>query len=174
MLGKWLHTAFVLVTQSCPTLCYPMDCNLPGSLVHGISQARILEWVAVPSSRGSSPPRDRTWVSCTTGRHSTRLQRNIQYIEYPWPWAFQSQKSFLPSSLLTPETDSLGPQWDRCIPPPSIIYFHLKDQALYACTPAAPPDKKEAQVTASELCSQIPPSRLTEPQYQKETFCWNM
>ena len=40
--------------QSCPTLCDPMDCSLPGSSVHGILQARILEWVATPSSRGSS------------------------------------------------------------------------------------------------------------------------
>ena len=44
--------------QSCPTLCDPMDCSLPGSSVHGILQARILEWVAMPSSRGSSQPRD--------------------------------------------------------------------------------------------------------------------
>ena len=42
----------------------PMDCSLPGSSVHGIVQARILEWVSMPSSRGSSRPRDRTWVSC--------------------------------------------------------------------------------------------------------------
>ena len=44
--------------QSCLILCNPMDCSLPGSSVHGISQARILEWVAISSSRGSSPPRD--------------------------------------------------------------------------------------------------------------------
>ena len=48
----------VLVTQSCPTLCDPMDCSLPGSSVPGIFQARILEWVALPFSRGSSQPRD--------------------------------------------------------------------------------------------------------------------
>ena len=47
-----------LVTQSCPTLYNPMDGSPPGSSVHGILQARILEWVAIPSSRGSSPPRD--------------------------------------------------------------------------------------------------------------------
>ena len=45
--------------QSCPTLCDPLDCNLSGSSVYGILQARILEQVAVPSSRGSSRPRDR-------------------------------------------------------------------------------------------------------------------
>ena len=45
------------------TLCNPMDCSPPGSFVHGLLQARILEWVPVPSSRGSSPPRSRTYVS---------------------------------------------------------------------------------------------------------------
>ena len=51
------------VTQSCPTLCDPMDCSLPGFSVHRILQGRTLEWDAVPSSRGSSQPRDRTQVS---------------------------------------------------------------------------------------------------------------
>ena len=46
----------VLVTQSCPTLCNPKNCSLPGSSVHGILQARKLEWVAVTFSSGSSPP----------------------------------------------------------------------------------------------------------------------
>ena len=48
----------VLVTQLCPTLCDPMDCSPPGSSVRGFLQARILEWVAIPFSRGSSGPRD--------------------------------------------------------------------------------------------------------------------
>ena len=52
------------VTQSCPTLCDPMDCSLPGSSVHGIFQARILEWVAISFSEGSSQPKDRTCVFC--------------------------------------------------------------------------------------------------------------
>ena len=56
------------VIQSCLTLCDPMDCRSPDSSVHGILQARILEWVAIPFSRGSSQPRDRTQVSCTAGR----------------------------------------------------------------------------------------------------------
>ena len=46
------------VVQSCPTLCDPMDCNLPGSSVHGIFQARVLEWVAIFFSRGTPQPRD--------------------------------------------------------------------------------------------------------------------
>ena len=57
-----------LVAQSCPILCDPMDCthppHPPGSTVHEISQTKILEWVAISSSRGSSRPRDPTGVSC--------------------------------------------------------------------------------------------------------------
>ena len=56
------------VTQSCPILCDPMDCRLPGFSIHGIFQARILEWVAISFSRGSSQPRNKTWVSWIAGR----------------------------------------------------------------------------------------------------------
>ena len=58
----------VLVTQSCPTLYNPMDYSLSGSSVHGILQARTLEWVAILFSRGPSQPRGRTWVLCIAGR----------------------------------------------------------------------------------------------------------
>ena len=51
-------SVYVLVVQSCPTLCNPMDCSWPGSSIHGILQARILEWVVMPFSRGLSQPRD--------------------------------------------------------------------------------------------------------------------
>ena len=57
----------VLVAKSCQTLCDPMDGSPPGSSVHGIFQARILEWVAIPFSRGSSQARDWDCVSCTAG-----------------------------------------------------------------------------------------------------------
>ena len=60
-----------LAAQLCPTLCDHMDCSLPGSSVHGTLQARILEWVFTPFSRGSSWPRDRTQVSCITDRFFT-------------------------------------------------------------------------------------------------------
>ena len=56
-----------LATQSCPTLCDHMDCSPPGSSVHGILQAGILGWVAMPSSRGFSHPRDQTQVSHIAG-----------------------------------------------------------------------------------------------------------
>ena len=59
------------VAQSCLTLCDPVDCSLAGSSVHGIFQARILEWVAIPFSRESSWPRYQTWVSRIAGRRFT-------------------------------------------------------------------------------------------------------
>ena len=60
-----------LVTQSCLTLYDPMDCSPPGSPVHGILQARILEEIAIPFSRRSSQPRDQIWISCVAGRFFT-------------------------------------------------------------------------------------------------------
>ena len=61
----------VLVAQLCPTPCDPKDCSPPGSSVHGILQERILEWIVISFSRGSSQPRDGTQVSCTAGRFFT-------------------------------------------------------------------------------------------------------
>ena len=58
-----LDPLLVLITQLYLTLCDPIDCSLPGSSAHGISQARILEWVAIPFSRESSQARDKTQVS---------------------------------------------------------------------------------------------------------------
>ena len=73
----WIFQAGILerkvkeseVAQLCPTLCDPMDYSLPGFSIHGIFQARILEWVTISFSRGSSRPRDWTWVSRIGGRH---------------------------------------------------------------------------------------------------------
>ena len=56
-----------LAIQSCLTLCDPMDCSPPGSSVHGILQARILEWIAIPLSRETYQPTDQTWVFGTAG-----------------------------------------------------------------------------------------------------------
>ena len=75
MEGDWgeqqLHKVLVLVAQSCLTLCHPMDCSPPDFYVYGIFQARILEWVVISFSRGSSRSRDWSWVSCTAGRFLT-------------------------------------------------------------------------------------------------------
>ena len=76
---KYIHRLFFLIftllswflpcaqsVQLCPTLFDCLDCSPPGPSVHGVSQARTLEWVAMPSSRGSSPPRGWAWVSCVS------------------------------------------------------------------------------------------------------------
>ena len=72
----------MLVAQWCPTLCNPMDYSLPGSSVHGILQARTLEWVAIPFSRGLSLHWDQTQVSRIVGKFFTvwvtrEAQRNV-------------------------------------------------------------------------------------------------
>ena len=67
--NSWIVRCFV--TQLCLTLCNPTDCSLPDSSVHGILQARILEWVAISFLRGSYQLRDRTQVSCIAGRFFT-------------------------------------------------------------------------------------------------------
>ena len=72
------HSSFLvkgLAAQLCLTLCDPVDCSPPGSSVHGMLWARILEWVAMPSSRGSSRPRDQTHISC--------IGKQILYTESP-------------------------------------------------------------------------------------------
>ena len=82
---KWHSEVLcVLVTQSCPFLCNPMDCSPSCFPVHGVLQARILQWVAMPSSRGSSWPRDWTWVTFIEGRFftnwATREALSPQYL----------------------------------------------------------------------------------------------
>ena len=70
-LEKTMVMVMVGHAKSCPTLCNPMECSLPDSSVHGISQARVLEWVVISFSRESSWPRDRTHISCLAGRFFT-------------------------------------------------------------------------------------------------------
>ena len=83
-LSEWSEVA-----QSCPTLCDPIDCSLPGSSIHGIFQARILEWVAISFSRRSSQPRDWTWVSHIVGRCFTETLLCQQRSVYSKLWFFQ-------------------------------------------------------------------------------------
>ena len=69
------------VVQSCPTLCNCMDCSLPGYSIHGIFQAKVLEWVAISFSRGSSWTRDWTQVFHIAGRRFTIwATREVPYI----------------------------------------------------------------------------------------------
>ena len=68
---KFSSWSNMLIVQSYLTLCNPVDCSLPDSPVHGILEARLLEWVAIRFSRGSFWPRDRTWVSCIASKYFT-------------------------------------------------------------------------------------------------------
>ena len=96
------HVRGCSVTQSCPTLCDPMDWSLPDSSVHGIFQAGILEWIAISFSRESSWPRNRNCVSCTAGRFiSTEPKTNI----------FPKSTSLL----------------KRCVSEVKFLYFHFYD-----------------------------------------------
>ena len=86
-----------LVTKSCPTLCDPMDCSPPGSSVHGILQARILEWVAISFSRGSSQAGDQTRISCI-GRWvlyhwSSLVIQTVKNLPAMWEQRKQKHKS---------------------------------------------------------------------------------
>ena len=93
--------------QSCLILCNPMDCSPPGSSVHGISQARILVWVAISFSRGSSWPRDRTCISCI-GRWilyhgaTKEIWRAMYLVLFLWNWdVHHLQHRYFPCSLLS-------------------------------------------------------------------------
>ena len=127
ILGGWLSRQVlptsglwttVCVAKSCLTFCGPMDCSPPGSSVHGISQASILEWGAISFSRGSSRPRNWTWVSCTgrlilhhwatdtscqvSGSVGLEIKCviNVMCVNHPetipWPWSVEILSSTKP------------------------------------------------------------------------------
>ena len=89
------------VTQLCPTLCDPMDCSLPGSSVHGIFQAMVLEWIAISFSRWSSRPRDWTQVSRIVDRSFTTWATREPHLEAQFASA-NPKFPFLPSPTHPP------------------------------------------------------------------------
>ena len=74
-------------SQSCPTLCDPIDCSVPGSSVHGIFQATVLEWIAISFSRGSSQPRAWTQVSRIVDRRFTVWATKEVLSLVKWKWS---------------------------------------------------------------------------------------
>ena len=105
LLSGWrVNSCACMLSQLCPTLCDPMGCSLPGSSIHGISHARIVEWVAISFSREFSWPRDRTHiscVSCTAGKFFTIwATRGSPWLQWqPWFWSiiFDFPQSFTSS-----------------------------------------------------------------------------
>ena len=132
----------VLIAQSCPTLWDPKDCSPQGCSVHGIFQARILEWVAIPSSKGSSQPKDWSWVSSIADRFFTILDTreahfiysvrfsSVQLLSPVWlfatPWAAACQASL-----------SITNSW-RLLKPMSIESV-MPSNHLILCLPLLPP-----------------------------------
>ena len=112
------------VAQSCLTLCDPMDYSLQGSSVHGTLQARILEWVAISFSRGSSRPRDQTWVSRTGGRRFLTSEPPVRVRVKPNPWE--------PTSCNSPKQESeclcWGDLWER-------LHQSSRGWRLWMCLP---------------------------------------
>ena len=117
----------VPVAQSCLTLCGLMDCSPPGSSVHGILQARILEWVAIPFSSESSQPRDQSQVSCVEDRFFTiwafTLLQSFSHVwlfANPWTAACQASLSITNSQsspkLVSIESVMLSNHFILCCP----------------------------------------------------------
>ena len=110
------------VAQSCPTLCDSMDCRLPDFFVHGILQARVLEWVVISFSRGSSLPSNQTGVSCIESEVMKLLSR-VRLFAIPWTVVYQASLSTgfsrqgywsglsfpSPGNLPSPETELRSP-----------------------------------------------------------------
>ena len=123
--GLWVlckvKTMKVLVIQLCLTLCDPVDYSPPGSSVHAILWARILEWVVIPFSRGSSQPRDRTWVSCIVGRVFT-----------VWAITCLTPKSL--KQFLSLQSENSKQQSAPCLPsPPRHPLLLDPSQAFFHC-----------------------------------------
>ena len=106
----------VLVDQLCLTLYDPLDYSPPSSSVHGIVQVRILEWLAIPFSRGSSWPRDRTWVSHIAGRFFTI-------------WATRSMGAKTMTTFVIFVSQHLSPVLVHCKPSTPICWIDKKKLA---------------------------------------------
>ena len=135
----WSSLAVCEVTQSYLTLCDPMNCGLPGSSIHGIFQARILEWVSICFSRRSFRPRNWTWVSHIVGRRFTVWAPGKLLLLNPT----SSSPAPLPSLSVNPIV------WDR--DNPSVASHHapmlicLKNPSEFPSQPQYPISPKHQQ-----------------------------
>ena len=127
-----------------------MDCSWPDSSVHGILQARILEWVAMPASRGSSWLRNRTWVSCIAGRFFTDwASRAISQIKtIPWMSPFDSEE-IIPIMFNTCRGAWWG--WKKL----TVLYLEVMAIVSPRCSPAQSPQElyKTCVIIISPICS---------------------
>ena len=104
-----------------------MDCSLQGSSIHGILQARVLEWVAMPSSRGSSQPRDWTQVSCAAGRFFTTEPRGKPFVtSHHQIQAAHDSLEIRETAPSLPPLDITGPAWFKGFNPFSLILSRIR------------------------------------------------
>ena len=147
-----LYDLLVLVSQSYPTLCDPMDHSLPGSSVPGILQARTLEWVAIPFSRESSWPRGQTWVSCIEGRFSTVWAVGEALGMTCLSLCFKPPQQCDPCRLTPQRTPhSAGQHLLRACPGPAAIRCDKMIRAP-APLPSSPPPFQACQLPAPFYC----------------------
>ena len=125
------------VAQSCPTLSDPMDCRPPGSSIHGILQARVLEWVAIAYSRGSSWPKDWTHVSCI-GR---RVLYHCATWEAPHNWICKAQINYC---LLKCSSYFLNLAT-------MVLFDVVNDVHRHFCTPGIPTLRKVGDSWSTEM-----------------------
>ena len=131
---KWSEVA-----QSCPTLCHPMDCSLPGFSDHGIFQARVLEWGAISFSRGSSRPWDQTRVSRIVGRCFTLWATRDAFGELEESEAEggcgsqhpQSQGPLIPSSAQRAKCPVLAPPLKTIFPSHGVTWVCSMCSCVY-------------------------------------------
>ena len=105
----------MLATQSCLTHCDPMECSPPDSSVHGILQARIVEWVAISFSRGSSWPKVWTHASCGTDRFFTvwATRKALKVYQCKIKYKFKTHIFYIYFKTKTYRTFELGNKWRR-------------------------------------------------------------
>jgi len=118
------------VAQSCPAVCNPMDCSPPGSSVHGILQAKILMWVAMPSSRGSSQPRDRTHISHIADRFFTNWATLWEcHMDFGTLRKKERENCFLSSVQPLSHVRLFVTPWTACSTPRLPVHYQLPEPA---------------------------------------------
>ena len=156
-------------------LCDPVDCSPPGSSVHGILQARILEWIAISFSRASSQPRNWTWVSCIAGRRfilwATREARNPVWLYLNLMWHLQRPYFQVSSQVLSgyefrqdtthPSTAPIHIRW-KTQGPMRVPMFFCHHVSCFCFTL----DRGSTLDTTQLLCAEL---RLPGP-FWKQTF----
>ena len=164
-----------LVTQSCLTVCSLMDCNPPGSSVHGIFQAGILEWVAIPFSRGSSWSRDLTEASCITGGFFTVC---FHFSGNPWKMnQFSSVRSVLSNSLRPRESQHSRPPCPSPTPGVHSDSVHWVSDAIQPSHPLSSPsppalNPSQHQSLFQWISSSHEVAKVLEFQLSHHSFQW--